>query len=83
MRRIKAIYDGQQVVLLEPVDLPPNTPVHVVVLDDMAAEQQVVDALHDLGLLAGTAPPVNTLTPFAPVRIDGPPLSETVIEERR
>ncbi len=83
MRRIKAIYDGQQVVLLEPVELPPNTPVDVVVQDDTEVEQQVVDALHRLGLLAGTASPVNTLTSFAPVKIDGPPLSETVIEDRR
>jgi len=83
MRRIKAIYDGQQIVLLEPVDLPPNTHVDVIVLDDIEVEQQVADALHDLGLLASTAPPMNTLTPFAPVKIDGPPLSETVIDERR
>ncbi len=83
MRRIKAIYDGQQVVLLEPVELPPNTPLNVVVLDDPEVEQQVADALHGLGLLAAAAPPPNTLTPFAPVKIDGPPLSETVIEERR
>ncbi len=38
MRHIRAIYDGQQVVLLEPVDLPPNTPVEVVVRDTAAAE---------------------------------------------
>ena len=38
MKHIKAIYDGQRVVLLEPVDLPPNTPVEVVVRDNAAAE---------------------------------------------
>ena len=36
MKHIRAIYDGQRVVLLEPVDLPPNTPVDVVVRDTAA-----------------------------------------------
>lgn len=83
MRRIKAIYDGQQVVLLEPVDLPPNTPLDVVVLDDASVEQQVAEALHALGVLASPTPPTPTLVPFTPVRIDSQPLSQTVIEERR
>ena len=38
MKHIRAIYDGQRVVLLEPVDLPPNTPVEVVVRDTAATE---------------------------------------------
>jgi hypothetical protein len=83
MKHIRAIYDGQQVVLLEPVDLPPNTPLDVVVLDDAAAEQQVLVTLQAQGLIRTTAPPANTLVPFTPVAVTGPPVSQTVLEERR
>ena len=83
MKHIRAIYDGQQVVLLEPVDLPPNTPLDVVVLDDAAVEQQVLDALKAQGLIHSTAPLANALVPFTPVTVEGPPVSQTVIEERR
>ena len=83
MRHIRAIYDGQRVVLLEPVELPPNTPLDVVVVDDAMAEQRVVEALHAQGLLDNTERPANTLLPFTPVTIQGAPLSQTVIEERR
>ena len=31
MKSIKAVYDGKQVKLLEPVDLPANTPLEVIV----------------------------------------------------
>ncbi len=83
MKRIRAVYDGQRVVLLEPVDLPPNTPVDVVVHDNAAVEQQVLEALKAQGLINSTAPLTNTLLPFTPVTIEGPPVSQTVLEERR
>ena len=83
MKNIKAFYDGHQVVLLEPVDLPPNTLLDVVAPDDAANEQEVLEALSDQGLIHSTEPPANTLLPFNPVTIEEPPLSETVIEERR
>ena len=83
MKHIRAIYDGQRVVLLEPVDLPPNTPVEVVVRDTVAAEQEVLEALKAQGLLHSTAPLANTLLPFTPVTVERPAVSQTVIEERR
>ena len=83
MKHIRAIYDGERVVLLEPVDLPPNTPVEVVVRDTAAIEQQVLEALKARGLIRSTAPLANTLVPFTPVTVEGLPVSQTVIEERR
>ena len=83
MKHIRAIYDGQRVVLLKPVDLPPNTPVEVVVRDTAAVEQQVLEAFKAQGLIHSTAPLANALVPFTPVSVEGPPVSQTVIEERR
>ena len=83
MKHIRAIYDGQRVVLLEPVDLPPNTPLDVAVLDDAAAEQQVLETLKAQGLIHSTTPLANTLLPFTAVTVEGPPVSQTVLEERR
>lgn len=82
MRHIKAIYNGQQVVLLEPVDLPPNTPLDIVVLDAEATELQVLEALKGQGLIRRTEPPSNRLAPITPIRVEGPPVSQTVLEDR-
>ena len=83
MRHIIAVYDGRQVVLLEPVDLPAGTPLDIVVLDDQAAEQHVQEALKEQGLIRTTEPPANRLVPTTPISVVGPPVSQTVIEDRR
>ena len=82
MRHIKAVYNGRQVVLLEPVDLPPDTPLDIVALDAEAVEQHVLEALKEQGLIRTTAPPANRLVPTTPIRVAGPPVSQTVIEDR-
>jgi len=82
MKAVKAIYDGQHIVLLEPVDLPPNTLLEVMI-PDASIEQQVAEALTSRGLLRRSEPPINTLQVFSPVTIEGPPLSQTVLEDRR
>jgi hypothetical protein len=84
MLRIKGIYDGQKVVLVEPVTLPPNTAVEVIVAEpENSAEQLYHQRLLKLGLIKERpAVPADT-TPYTPVEVSGPPLSQTIIEERR
>lgn len=84
MLRIKGIYDGQKVVLIEPVTLPPNTAVEVVIAEpDNNPEQLYQQRLLKLGLIKERpAAPVDT-TPYTPIEVSGPPLSQTIIEERR
>lgn len=82
MRHIKAIYDGSRVVLLEPVNLPPHTPLEIVVIDAEATDQHVLEALKAQGLIRGTEAPINRLAPTTPIRVEGPSLSQTVLEDR-
>ena len=49
-------------------------------------EEQLEQQLVQSGFLASVPPPLSTATPpwkFEPVKIEGEPLSETVIRERR
>lgn len=78
MKHSKAIYDGQQVILLEPVDLPPDTPLDVVVLDEL----DVLEALKARGLILQIVSPVNSLVLTTPLHVDGPPVSQTLLDDR-
>ena len=49
MQRIKAVYDGRRGKLLEPVDLPANTPLEVVVKNRLAAKGKRKDPWERLG----------------------------------
>jgi len=49
MKNIKAIYDGKQVKLLEPVSLPANTPLTVVVKKKPVERKQKKDSWDCLG----------------------------------
>lgn len=49
MKSIKAIYDGRQVKLLEPIDLPANTPVTVIVERIPTAHKEEEDSWEQLG----------------------------------
>ena len=49
-------------------------------------EEQLEQQLIQSGFLASVPPPISTATPpwkFEPVKIEGEPLSETVLRERR
>jgi len=88
MIKVKGIYEGTYVRLLEPVSLLPNTPVEVLILEvtaEQKQEQAFLSRLVGEGLLAPVEP---TLPPreegaFEPVSIQGAPLSQTIITERR
>ena len=49
MKNIKAVYDGKQVKLLEPVDLPANTPLEVIVKKKRPARTRKQDSWDSLG----------------------------------
>jgi len=85
MQKVKGIYNGEQVVLLEPVTLRPNTRVEVLIPEqDVADEQAYWQELIALNLIKEVRQRSDRETKFEPVRIsDDKPVSETIIEERR
>ena len=54
MKRVKGVYNGQAVVLAEPVDLPPDTEVEVLIPD--ASSQSFADFLDELDRRPPLAP---------------------------
>ena len=85
MIKVKGIYDGTNVRLLEPVNLKPDTPVEVLIPEQASEteqEQAFLQRLVNKGLLVN-APPVKKGKPFKPISIRGEALSQTIIKERR
>ena len=80
MIKIKGIYDGSKVILLEPVSLQPNTPVEVLIPEK---EQIYWQQLNELGLVKEVRAQLINDTSFKPVKTTGQPISQTIIEERR
>lgn len=80
MVKVKGIYDGTKIVLLEPVTLLPNTPVEVWI---PGKEQLYWQRLIELGLIKEIRSLPETDLSFTPIRVSGIPLSQTIIEERR
>jgi hypothetical protein len=80
MLKVKGIYDGLKIVLLEPVSLLPNTPVEILIPEQ---EQTYWQRLIEMGLIKEVrALPLEDLV-VTPVNITGSPISQTIIEERR
>jgi hypothetical protein len=83
MLRIKGIYDGQKVVLTEPISLPPNTAVEVLIAEpENEREQLYHQQLVKLGLLKERPEVAYEATPYTPIQVSGGPLSQTIIEDR-
>jgi hypothetical protein len=80
MKKIKGVYDGSKIVLLEPVSLQPNTPVEVLIPEE---EQIYWQRLNELGLIKEVSSKSSDDISYTPVKTTGPPLSQTIIEERR
>jgi hypothetical protein len=84
MLKIKGVYDGTSVILLEPVALSPDTKVEVLIPDTPGnAEQAYWRRIVELGLLKEFRPRPVSSKPFTPVPISGLPVSQTIIDERR
>ena len=81
---VKGVYDGTKVVLSEPLPLPPNSTVEVLILEDSTDKEAVYwRHLLDLGLIKSIRPLLSDTQEFTPVHVTGDPVSQTVIEERR
>jgi hypothetical protein len=86
MTKIKGVYDGKPVWLLEPVPVVPDTPVEVFIPESAAEgsqEQAFLERLVEEGLLLVKEVSWPEGAPFEPVSIEGSPLSQTIVEERR
>jgi hypothetical protein len=90
MFKVKGVYNGTSIDLLEPISIPVNTEVEVMIegpkpsiSDSQEAEQAFLEHLLEIGLISHIASGEIDPTPFEPIVISGKPLSETIIEERR
>lgn len=84
MVKVRAVFDGEHIVLLEPITLAPNTAVEVLIPDDHAATEELYwQRLQELGLITRVQTPPADDPSFTPIDVSGVPLSETIIEERR
>jgi hypothetical protein len=80
MLKVKGIYDGTKIVLLEPVSLLPNTPVEVLIPEQ---EEIYWQRLVQLGLIKEVRSLPTDESPFTSVRVTGAPVSQTIIDGRR
>ena len=86
MKKIKGIYDGNCIQLLEPISLKPDTVVEVLIpeQDEEVKEREFLEYLKKEGLLKDVKIiKQEEEEPFEPVPIRGAPLSQTIIEDRR
>ncbi|GAB4451675.1 MAG: hypothetical protein Fur0044_46960 [Anaerolineae bacterium] len=80
MVKVKGIYDGTKIVLLEPVSLLPNTLVEILIPEQ---EQLYWQQLLELGLIKEFRSQLLPGSEFVPVGVSGAPVSETIIKDRR
>lgn len=80
MLKVKGMYDGTNIVLLEPITLLPNTLVEVLIPEQ---ENTYWQRLQELGLVKEIHTPPTSDQPFTPVQVKGAPISQTIMDERR
>jgi hypothetical protein len=84
MRRVRGIYDGSKVILSEPLPLPPNSTVEVLILESPTGEEAVYwQQLLSQGLVKEARLQPIEEQPFTPARVSRAPVSQTIVEERR
>jgi predicted DNA-binding antitoxin AbrB/MazE fold protein len=91
MLTVDAIYDGEKFKPVEKVDLPVNArvtlTVNPVTISSEDTERLQLKKLQEKLLQQGLITHIPTGKPrdanFQPVRVQGKPVSETIIEERR
>ena len=84
MLKVKGVYDGQQVILLEPITLPPDTKVEVLI-PDIADEPERAywQRLIEVGLVKEVRRRSTAHQFFRPIQVVGAPLSQNIVDERR
>ncbi len=84
MPKVKGVYDGTKVILSEPLPLPPNSVVEVLIPEPSTdAEAAYWQQLLSRGLVQEVRPRRTEEQHFTPVHATGTPISQTMIEERR
>jgi hypothetical protein len=84
VQRVKGIYDGSRIILLDPLSLPPNTIVEITVqTDERDPEARFWQRLLDEGLVKDIRALPAEDFPVTPIEASGIPISETIIQERR
>ena len=84
MLKVKGVYDGTKVILSEPLPLPPNSVVEVLILEPSKdAEAVYWQQLLNQGLVQEVRPQYIEERHFTPVHTTGTLISQTIIEERR
>jgi hypothetical protein len=84
MLKVKGVYDGTKVILSEPLPLPPNSVVEVLILEPSKdAEAVYWQQLLGQGLIKEVRPQYIEERHFTPVHTTGTLISQTIIEERR
>ncbi len=82
--RIRGVYDGEKVLLLEPVSLTVNTEVEVVIPEEDEEKDDIYwSKLTELGLVTPVPVRNSADEDFAPVEVRGEPISQTIIDRRR
>ena len=81
--RVKGIYDGKHVRLLEALPIPPETEVEVVAPEQSELEEQYWRRLREAGLVLERRRRTTGKRTYTPIQIEGEPLSQTVIDNRR
>lgn len=81
---IKGIYDGTTIHPVEPLALPADTVVEILVPDAVEdTEQRFWQRLIELGLITDVRYGVVVEEAFEPITYSGIPVSQTIIDERR
>ena len=85
MLKVKGVYDGARVVLLEPIALQPNTAVEVLIPKSTVEPEQVYwQRLRAAGLITTVRAQRRQPRQAPPaVPVSGEPVSQTIIDERR
>jgi hypothetical protein len=97
MIKVRGVYDGEMVRLLEDVDIPPDTEVEVLIpnqhrsasrgasgLDsEERREEEFLRHLAERGVLTRAKRPEDWDDSFEPIPNPGEPISDTIIRERR
>jgi hypothetical protein len=84
MLRVKGIYDGKKVTLLETISLAPNTAVEILIPEEGEdAENLYWQRLIELGLIRQLALLASEPDFYEPVPVSGEAVSDMIIRERR
>jgi hypothetical protein len=85
MLKVKGVYDGTRIVLLDPITLQPNTAVVVLVPESTVdAEQVYWQRLRAAGFITTVRAQRRQPRQAPPaVQVSGEPVSQTIVDERR